>query len=364
MNHQLTFRLTSALLTLALASMAMTQTPKLNIGDKAPEFKVDKWYKGAPVPALVPGKIYVVEFWATWCVPCKEAMPHITELAKKYKDEVIIAGVSVAENGSGIPAKIQAFVADMGDKMDYHVAGDVDGYMWKNWMEAAGENSIPCSFIIDGTGKVAFIGHPQNLEGALKQMIAGTYNLQAAKEQRRDAKSGAAASAADEKAITDAIRAKDFEAAITAIRKGLSGGSQTLPMLLADLLPKVAALNESRAYEEFKLLQASPEFKDKVNIGMAFLVDEDGLSKRIYQLGLDEVTRMSKRDDAAKNTFVIHMMATGNFRIGELDKAIELEEKALAMLKDDPQSSARDKRTYETALAKYKAEKAKAAEGK
>ena len=83
----------------------------LNIGDSAPAFKVDRWYKGAAVPAFERGRIYVVEFWATWCGPCKEAIPHITELARKYKDTVTVTGVSVAEEGDNIPARIEKFVA-------------------------------------------------------------------------------------------------------------------------------------------------------------------------------------------------------------------------------------------------------------
>src|SRR5262245_10516457 len=89
----------------------------LGIGSKAPPFEVNKFVKGEPVKQFDKGKIYVVEFWATWCGPCRESIPHLTELQKKYQDVVFI-GVSVWEESQ---AKVEPFVKKMGEKMDYRV---------------------------------------------------------------------------------------------------------------------------------------------------------------------------------------------------------------------------------------------------
>jgi len=61
------------------------QPPTLNLGDPAPSLRVREWLKGKPVGQFEKGTVYVVEFWATWCTPCKAAMPRLSKLAGKYK---------------------------------------------------------------------------------------------------------------------------------------------------------------------------------------------------------------------------------------------------------------------------------------
>src|SRR5215210_230171 len=84
----------------AAAAPATQPGPTLKWGDTAPPLKVSKWLKGTPVERFEPGKTYVVEFWATWCGPCKAAMPHLSELAKKYEGKATFIGVDVWENGA------------------------------------------------------------------------------------------------------------------------------------------------------------------------------------------------------------------------------------------------------------------------
>jgi len=144
-------------------------------GLPAPEFKVESWVKGTPVAKLEAGKIYVVEFWATWCGPCRAIIPHLTELQEKYKDKVTFIGVSVLEKN---PDYVPVFVESMGDKMNYHIAKDDlsqpgagEGYMAKNWLTAAGAPGIPWAFIIDRTGKIAYAGNSANVEVPLEKAV-------------------------------------------------------------------------------------------------------------------------------------------------------------------------------------------------
>jgi thiol-disulfide isomerase/thioredoxin len=144
------------------------QTPPqkitLAVGSPAPKLQVGEWVKGAPV-TITPGKVHVVEFWATWCGPCRESVPHLTKLAKKYAGHTKFVGVSVGEEGEDIPGQVKDFVRRMGKQMEYHVArDDAKNTMMKTWFRAAGQTGIPVAFIVNRKGKIAWIGYPNNVE--------------------------------------------------------------------------------------------------------------------------------------------------------------------------------------------------------
>ncbi len=127
------------------------------------------WIKGGPV-TITPGTVYVVEFWATWCGPCKFSIPHLTELQKKYKDKgVVFVGVSDEP-----PEVTTPFVKQMGDKMDYNVASDTKGSVTSGYMVAFRQEGIPTAFVVNAAGKIIWIGHPMTapFEQAIDQALA------------------------------------------------------------------------------------------------------------------------------------------------------------------------------------------------
>jgi thiol-disulfide isomerase/thioredoxin len=171
------------------AGMAVAQSKAvtLQVGDTAPELKASKWVKGDAIAGLETNKTYVVEFWATWCGPCRTSIPHLTELAHKYKGKVIFIGMDASEMGKDAAAKektVAKFVQGMADKMDYNVALDTeDGYMSKQWMEAAGQNGIPAAFVVN-QGKIVWIGHPMGgLGETLDQVLTGKFDVAKAKKR-------------------------------------------------------------------------------------------------------------------------------------------------------------------------------------
>src|SRR5262245_39201807 len=74
-------------------------------GAMAPDFELEPVGGGEPVgPAKFLGKVVLVDFWATWCEPCRESFPAYQGLVDKYGGQVVVLGVSVDENDAGIPA--------------------------------------------------------------------------------------------------------------------------------------------------------------------------------------------------------------------------------------------------------------------
>jgi hypothetical protein len=101
-------------------------------------------------------------------------------MARAYKGAVTFVGVSVWERGSGkgVEDSVDSFVRNMGGDMDYFVARDTgSNAMAKTWLQAAGQNGIPCAFIVDGSGKIAWIGHPMDsMEKAIDAVLIKNKN--------------------------------------------------------------------------------------------------------------------------------------------------------------------------------------------
>jgi thiol-disulfide isomerase/thioredoxin len=155
----------------------------LGIGDPAPTLKVSKWVKGGAVDGLDSNKTYVVEFWATWCGPCRESIPHLTEMAHKYPNVTFI-GVDVAERGAHIESNVKKFVRKMGRKMDYHVAMDTEeNFMVENWLKVVDMQGIPIAFLVH-QGEIVWIGRPMGgLDETLTEVTAGKVDIEKAKKR-------------------------------------------------------------------------------------------------------------------------------------------------------------------------------------
>jgi thiol-disulfide isomerase/thioredoxin len=207
---------------------ANREKTKLSIGDPAPKLKYSKWIQGKPVTEIKEDKIYIIEFWATWCSPCIQAMPHISELADKYSKTHVFIGCNVMENVGNKPyessiSKVTHFVEKQKElkRMTYNVMMDNNALdMNKSWLDAAGISGIPSSFVIQ-KGKIAWIGHPKDLDTILASIEDGSYDME--KTQAEYNKNQPVESEAEKKwkhskaLIAEAEAEKNYSKAIQAI---------------------------------------------------------------------------------------------------------------------------------------------------
>ena len=172
------------ILAAAAASLLVASGYAAKLGDPAAPISIAKWVKGEPVQLTDDKHIYVVEFWATWCPPCRTSIPHLTELQKQFKDKnVTIIGVTDEKESIVTP-----FVKKMAGKMDYRVAIDDKDKTSTGYMGAYKIGGIPHAFIVQEK-KVLWHGHPMDgLDQALKDIIAGKYDIsKAAAKQKAEA---------------------------------------------------------------------------------------------------------------------------------------------------------------------------------
>lgn len=307
------------LLSLVFVAAPAADDHSLIVGDDAPKLAVETWLKGDAVKSFEKGQIYVLEFWATWCGPCIAVIPHLTKLQKEHKGVTFI-GVNVWEENRKKPAD---FVKKMGDKMDYRVAIQDGTKMESTWLTPAAQDGIPCSFIIDKEGKVAWIGHPMGLDEVLKPIIAGTFDAKA------EAKKAMKMEAIESK-LAKAMRSEDWDAAITQLDQlvDASGDDQYLIMKFQLLLQQKE--DPKAAYE---LAKSFPErFKDDseaLNEASWFIVDEPGLKRRDLKLA-KKMAKMAVDLTERKAAHIIDTLARVYFEEGDSGTAIKLQDEAIA----------------------------------
>lgn len=125
------------------------------------------------------GKVVLIDFWATWCAPCREALPHIREVAKKFQGQpLVILSVSLDSD----EGKWREFVAKNEMNWPQYRDGGFDG----NVAKLFGVKAIPHTFTIDADGVLQdeHIGDA-SIEGKLKKLIARARELQPAEAQSK-----------------------------------------------------------------------------------------------------------------------------------------------------------------------------------
>ncbi len=324
----------------------------MKVGDAAPKIQPASWAQGEAVKELEGDKVYIVEFWATWCGPCVAAIPHVNDLYKKHKDKgLVVVGQNLGEDAK----TVKDFVKQMGSKMTYRVTVDTpDGTMGKKWLEAAGQNGIPCAFVVNKKGKLAYIGHPMSMEESmLEKLLAEPSNKPAGQSAKpaADASSPPSAKAIELSAkAADMIRAgklDDAEATIAELQEQLTDNHRQIGGLLElDLL--LARKQADDALQLAKLIAEDFSAKPEVVAAVALhLVSAPDASPAMQTEAEKLATPISETEGAGRSN-AFSALARVAFLRGNKDAAIDLQTKAVSA------ASPADAAAAKAALEAYK----------
>jgi len=350
-----------AVLILGIAASA-AETP-LKIGDPAPPIVVAKWFKNE-APGALAGKVTVVEFWATWCGPCKKGIPHLTELAKEYQGKARIIGVSIWEaektDHDKRLAAVGKFVDSMGDTMDYSVAADDNaGTMAKTWMEAANENGIPTAFVIGKDGRIAWIGNPwEGLDKALADAVNGRLDTTAIADQaaaRQKAKDAKETTRLLLEPVNQLVADNQHAEAVTLLDKLVAGNPELQGKMGYFRYRILKGYDQPAAWRQARAL-LDGELKD--NPGALYLIARDltdppGPKTKDWDLAL-AISKHLVAISKAPNPSYYSTLAESYAGMGQFAKAIETEELAVATATSDESYPEGSRKYLEGRLKSFK----------
>ena len=332
-------------------AMPEEETALLTIGSKAPLLNIEHWIsngngKFKPVTTFTPGRVYVVEFWATWCGPCVASMPHLAATQAKYGNKVQIVSISdedletiegflkstvravkSTEDGAAAAEAEKGGKAQATKAVDpkpqtyaeltsaYCLTTDPDGSSNIDYMEAAAQNGIPTSFIVGKSGQIEWIGHPMSIEEALEAVVTdkwdrAAYLVKFKKEQDHDslmAKLGAMMRKGDSKSalvlIEQAKKTNEADPAALASLNTLAFQVQVMPIIvkceegdLKDGMAELSALMKTVTPEQkvqlsmlrFKLLVEAEEYpsaaKSLLIVADDKAIDADSINQLTWQI--------------------------------------------------------------------------------
>lgn len=325
----------------------------LEVGDAAPALKTGEWVQGEPVKSFDKDKVYVVEFWATWCGPCRETIPHLNEVQKKFADKgLVVIGQNVWEENEAAVAK---FVKKMGDKMSYRVALDdksaqEEGAMANTWMKASGQDGIPTAFVVDKAGKVAWIGHPMDgLDEVVASVIDGSFDPKKAREIADKQQAAAGELEAAYAKIGEAMEKEAWDDALKAVDEAEKllpeGDRQALLPARIQILVGAGNMDKLHAYVKAAGERSNDDVEALNDLAWS-LVATAGLENPDLDLAEKLATRANELAKG-EEPHVLDTLARIVFMQGQR-KAIALQQKAVEKAGED------DKEMLEGTLDNYR----------
>ena len=347
---------------------------QLKIGSAAPPLDIEHWISlgsglTEPVTHLEPGRVYVIEFWATWCGPCLASMPHLAQLQRDYADRgVSIISVSDEELEvvkaflarpvpAGIARTLQPAVAPPAEADSdasveaaapsdtrltfgqltsaYALTTDPDQSVSRAYLEASGEAGIPTAFIVGKQGHIEWIGHPMEIDQPLAEVVADRWDRQKYVQQRDEKRAFEEAV----QRIYQLLRENEIKPALEKLDELLTKaeGSEMQFGLQLFKLELLIHLQPAQAVAVYEQIADKTETADSLNVLVWKIVqiaehDSSAISAELLGAARKSIDRAVQL--APDSPSVLDTLAHLAYLQGELDLAIEVQTRAVQI---DPQ---------------------------
>jgi len=124
------------------------RSPSTDVGRAAPDFILEKPDGSSLRLSDLRGKPVLVNFWASWCAPCRQEMPEIVKAADAHGDALTVVGIDLQENSDAV----RSFAREFG--MEFPIVIDRTGGVGDAWRIGGPVGGIPSSYFLDKDGIV------------------------------------------------------------------------------------------------------------------------------------------------------------------------------------------------------------------
>lgn len=334
----------------------------LTVGDVAPALDIEHWVqdndgKLAPVKEFEKGKVYIVEFWATWCGPCIMSMPHLAETQTKFGyDNVRLISVSdedletvngfLGQTVRGEEEKTYEELTSV-----YSLTTDPDRSVFSDYMEAAGQNGIPTAFIVGKNGVVEWVGHPMDgMDEALESVVKDSWDREAFAVEFKKGQAAALASMKLRRLMAS-DKPEDQEEAYKLVVGQLAemGDSQSYEKSEMESMQIVLLAKMGKGAEAVKMITAKLEAVDTdmnavmnaIGPIMMLPAEIEGVDKKsLVALGVKKVMAAVEgseiKDDKLGMVQVKVMIASLYGSANQFDEAVKMLTEARELAVDEP----------------------------
>ncbi len=310
----------------------------LTIGDVAPTVEIAHFLKGEPVTEFETGNVYVLEFWATWCGPCKASIPHISKLQAEFKDyDVTIIGVSDEKLQTVVKFLSKADSEDVlwTDKIQYTLATDPDKTTHKAYMRPAGQQGIPTAFVIGKDSRIEWIGSPVELDEVLGQVVRDEWDRETFKVEFEEEVAPIRKAMKMMARIDAAAERGDWDAAIGAA-KTLAEDQAEYTGVEVRLFRKMLYKEPARAYGYGRELMEQDWDKSQVLNGLAWItVDDQKVKSRDLRFAMTAAKRACELTDY-EDAAVLDTLARVYYEKGDFQQAIKWQRDAVKQAGGSP----------------------------
>ncbi|MBL8745410.1 MAG: redoxin domain-containing protein [Phycisphaerae bacterium] len=267
----------------------------LMVGDPAPPLTINNWILGDPIGGVERDKVYLIYLWSVLTDPAIAMLPRLTELQNLYADKGLVVIGASSPGQTNTREAVERVVFGGSVPVGFHIAWDTSRVLMDTWLFPSGRGGVPCVFIVDQEGRVAYIGSPAEFETTLKEVMEQTFDIEMARRQYSECISATWAFTHYEQKV----QGKEWPAATALGREIVNGKGYNCFAVLSNIAWMNVDPNRPLEYADLELALMAARRADELTNG--------------------------------KDADTIDTLARVYFLKGDFEKAVEIQERAVAM---------------------------------